>query len=61
MELNEYISQVKENNNWISESRIVGESCEEYIKNNIKCIRCNNRMRKDIEMLSKIPNKSKKC
>jgi type II restriction enzyme len=41
MDLNENISQVKENNNWKNESRIVGEACEEYIKNNIKCIRCN--------------------
>ena len=41
MELNDIIRQVKENNNWKSESRIVGEACEEYIKNNIKCVRCN--------------------
>lgn len=41
MDLCEIISQIKENNNWKSESRIVGESCEYYIMNNIKCIRCN--------------------
>jgi type II restriction enzyme len=40
MELNKIVSQVKENNNWKSESRIVGEACEYYIKNNIKCVRC---------------------
>ena len=40
MELNKIITQVKENNNWKNESRIVGEACEEYIKNNIKCMRC---------------------
>lgn len=40
MELNELILQVKENNNWKSESRIVGEACEYYIKNNVKCVRC---------------------
>jgi type II restriction enzyme len=42
MELNEYILQVKNNNNWKSESRIVGEACEYYVKNNVKCVRCNN-------------------
>jgi type II restriction enzyme len=42
MELIECITQVKENNNWKSESRIIGEACEYYIKNNVKCIRCNN-------------------
>jgi type II restriction enzyme len=41
MELNNIVSQVKENNNWKSESRIVGEACEYYIKSNIKCVRCN--------------------
>jgi type II restriction enzyme len=41
MELIELVSQVKENNNWKSESRIVGEACEYYIKNKIKCVRCN--------------------
>ena len=41
VELIELISQVKENNNWISEGRIVGEACEQYIKKNIKCLRCN--------------------
>ncbi len=41
MELNNIISQVKENNNWKNESRIVGEACEYYIKNNTKCVRCN--------------------
>ena len=42
MELNEIVSQVKQNNNWKSESRIIGEACENYVKNKIKCIRCNN-------------------
>ena len=42
MELNELVSQVKQNNNWKSESRIIGEACEDYVKNKIKCIRCNN-------------------
>ena len=41
MELSDIVSQVKENNNWKSESRIVGEACEYYIKSNIKCVRCN--------------------
>lgn len=41
MELITLVSQVKENNNWKNESRIVGEACEYYIKNNIKCVRCN--------------------
>ena len=41
MELNEIILKVKENNKWKSESRIVGEACEYYIKNNMKCVRCN--------------------
>lgn len=40
MELNEYISQIKQSKNWKSESRIVGEACEEYIQYKIKCIRC---------------------
>jgi len=42
MELNNIISQVKESNKWKNESRIVGEACEYYIKNNVKCVRCNN-------------------
>ena len=42
MELPEFIAQVKQNNNWTSESRIVGEACEDYVKNKVKCIRCNN-------------------
>ena len=42
MELNELVSKVKQNNNWKNESRIIGEACEEYIQNKIKCIRCNN-------------------
>ena len=42
MELNELVSQVKQNNNWKSESRIIGEACENYVKNKIKCIRCKN-------------------
>ena len=40
MELNEFILQIKENNSWKSESRIVGEACEYYIKNNVNCVRC---------------------
>ena len=32
MELNELVSQVKQNNNWKSESRIIGEACEDYVK-----------------------------
>ena len=42
MELNKLVSQVKQNNNWKSESRIIGEACEDYVKNKMKCIRCNN-------------------
>ena len=42
MELNELVSQIKQNNNWNSESRIVGEACEDYVKNKVKCNRCNN-------------------
>jgi len=41
MELNNIIEKIKENNNWKNKSRIVGEACEEYIKNNLKCLRCN--------------------
>ncbi len=43
MELKNYIIQTKENNNWTSESRIVGEACEYYIKNNVNCVRCNDK------------------
>jgi type II restriction enzyme len=42
MELNNIIFEIKNNNNWKSESKIVGEACEYYIKNNINCVRCNN-------------------
>lgn len=42
MELNKLVSKVKQNNNWKSESRIIGEACEDYVKNKMKCIRCNN-------------------
>jgi type II restriction enzyme len=42
MELNELVLQTKQSNNWKSESRIIGEACEDYVKNIIKCIRCNN-------------------
>jgi type II restriction enzyme len=42
MELPEFIARVKQNNNWTSESRIVGEACEDYVKNKVKCVRCNN-------------------
>ena len=42
MKLNEIVTQIRNNNNWKNESRIVGEACEEYIKNNIKCVRCKN-------------------
>jgi len=41
MELNDYILQIKENTKWKSESRIVGEALENYIKDNINCPRCN--------------------
>jgi type II restriction enzyme len=42
MDLNEYISKVKEEHTeWKSESRIVGEASENYTKDNIKCLRCN--------------------
>jgi hypothetical protein len=43
MELKEFISQIKNNNIWKSESRIVEEVCEYYVKNNINCVRCNNK------------------
>ena len=43
MELSKIITQIRNNNNWHNESRIVGEACEEYIKNNIKCVRCKNK------------------
>ena len=42
MELNELVSQTKQRTNWKSESKIIGEACEDYVKNIIKCIRCNN-------------------
>jgi type II restriction enzyme len=42
MELNELVKQVKQNNNWKSESRIIGEACEDYVIHKIKCIRCDN-------------------
>lgn len=42
MDLHNFIKKVKEDTNWKNESRIVGEACEEYIKNNINCVRCNN-------------------
>ncbi len=38
MELSEYVSQFKD---WKSKSRIVGEACEYYVKDNISCVRCN--------------------
>tara|TARA_B110000305_G_scaffold173614_1_gene191901 strand:- start:256 stop:750 length:495 start_codon:yes stop_codon:yes gene_type:complete len=41
MELIEHVSQVKEKKKWKSESRIVGEAGELYIKENIECSRCN--------------------
>jgi type II restriction enzyme len=41
MELNDIVFRIKINSGWNSESRIVGEACEEYVKNNVKCIRCN--------------------
>lgn len=40
MELDEFIFQVKQNTDWKSESRIIGEACEDFVKNKIKCIRC---------------------
>jgi type II restriction enzyme len=42
MELNELVSQVKQNHHWKSESRIIGEACEDYVLHNINCIRCKN-------------------
>ena len=42
MDLNEIIASVTKKYNWTSESRIVGEACEEYVMNNIQCARCNN-------------------
>jgi len=42
MDLHNFIKKVKEDTNWKNESRIVGEACEEYIKNNINCVRCDN-------------------
>jgi type II restriction enzyme len=42
MELSKIIIQIRNNNNWKNESRIIGEACEEYIKNSIKCVRCKN-------------------
>ena len=46
MELNELVLQTKQINNWKSKSRIIGEACEDYVKNTIKCIRCNNNFEK---------------
>jgi type II restriction enzyme len=42
MDLKEFILLITEKNDWKNESRIVGEACEEYVKTNIKCLRCNN-------------------
>lgn len=42
MELSNIIAKIRDTNKWKSESRIVDESCEEYIKNNIQCVRCKN-------------------
>tara|TARA_Y100000389_G_scaffold103271_1_gene100160 strand:- start:1199 stop:1702 length:504 start_codon:yes stop_codon:yes gene_type:complete len=42
LELSNVVTQIRNNNNWKSESRIVGEACEEYIKKNMKCVRCEN-------------------
>ncbi len=43
MQLKEIIEQIKNENKWKSESRIVGEASEIYIKNNLYCIRCNHK------------------
>ncbi len=40
MEFHELVLQVRQTNNWKSESRVVGEACEYYVKNKIKCVRC---------------------
>lgn len=42
MELKDIITQITNDNNWKSKSRIIGEACEIYVKNNIKCVRCDN-------------------
>lgn len=42
MELSKFIMQIRNNNNWKNESRIIGEACEEYFKNCIKCVKCKN-------------------
>jgi len=41
MELEKYISDIIISNNWKNKSRIIGEACEEYVINNVKCNRCN--------------------
>ena len=46
MELKELFNEIKEINNWKNKSRIIGEACEIYTSNNIKCIKCNNELKK---------------
>lgn len=41
-QLHHFITSVKLEKNWKSERKIVGEACEQYIKNTIKCMRCEN-------------------
>jgi len=41
MDLNTLIADIAKQNNWKSKSRIIGEACEYYVKQNIRCIRCN--------------------
>ena len=52
MELNRLVTQIRDNNNWNNQSRIVGEACEEYIKNNINFEKCKtNEKSKDLVCL----------
>jgi len=46
MELYDIITHIKRTTHWTNESRIVGEACEEYVKQTINCIRCNNKLQK---------------
>lgn len=55
MNLKQTVLYIKDNKKWKSYSRIIGEACEEYVKNNITCIRCNGCLEK-----YKINEKSKK-
>jgi type II restriction enzyme len=40
MNFNDIIKEVKQNTNWKSESRIIGQASEIYIEKNINCIMC---------------------